>query len=1083
MKSIAYQLIIDFNQSNLKTLSREILYFIKRLTVICDDDSEIIRTIHKLEELEARILYSSKELKEGYEYLGQLIKPKNASEPRPQGYNNFSDVTMLVKLLRNSASYIFHDLIKDRLALLKVRPPVLVKDNPEKLAKTEDYIYKFKEFSYNINYFNQRAEIYLSSLSDLKSRLEQSIDLHSRDILKSDPNRRILENVTDSFVTHVASRCYRDLYDFLCTFNDSQYPYSSLPIIYQYQNNSQSSKIVGFNSDEGYKEWIKGFTESEGYRVNSSGYSVMQLSYWLQERSLIPIVGHEVAHRVLRNVGSRTLLPQILALTGHVGNLGHFIRGVSRVYREIAKQNGIREFHKLELELMCDLLATTRFGYSFLYCWFLKGFSTDAYANQIVDDFGRLDKALIQTNCKKDIYDPHYEVFQRYIFGKIIIFWLKVMNTETDSASQQLAEAVNEHLDLLLLSTYSKNIVTVAVYIVKKIRRLVAVWNKKSPISNLRIGFQQSNKQNPHHFWMNIQSISEPLKSLINEKLIREMNSELNDCSSEVVNIHNRVITKLRSSSGLNGNPNDPDDCGFSSSVKAVSDVPWRIEWKLSSIRFLNSFDGEGNDNLSKKLSDDFTIRVQEKSKNVMRLLIEDYVFNTRNILSVLATKVIDSTTYHQVFCDNLAIYWADLTVNSDLHKRLLEFASLEPDKVREIKPLDVSDDYNPFRLKVRNLSIRNPQGIISVLRVLLQRFEKSLEGASYYNHISYSLLNKSEHQQIAMKLLEEIDDYYLDVSTPTESDFNSESFWLRGVSAELNMDFSNTYIIELGVIDISGMNELGNFDDYMDKNSISAAGEFSGLILGEFDYFEIIKAESRRNFSFEKSSPIRLKTEKGWLMHNNSRAAIMTYNSLPEGFSASLLVRVSLFKADYRVIFQKLLTEKIEYFGVRACTFLSFGSEDAIILINIQSCSELLELNKFLADVYDSPFVGRTERFYTDVFFRHMLETCINSSLPENTYQDHISCAFKIKLNPEPTVKLSTVLERMSELISSDKYSIDLDRADFQITNGNLDISIPMKLTNKNSLVIKDLILKDRELSRSIQRFYTELRFKNIYG
>ena len=162
----------------------------------------------------------------------------------------------------------------------------------------------------------------------------------------------------------------------------------------------------------------------------------------------------------------------------------------------------------------------------------LKGFPTDCYMSHIYDDYGRLDRDSILNNSKRTLSDPVHEILHRYIIGKSLVYWLKVMGLEEDSASTGLADAVNEHLDLLLLASYPKKLIVIAMYVTKKIRQLIQKWNEKEPISTLRSNLSPESVEGldgEKAFWMSVQSLSYPLVEEVHrlalnplDKLIKE---------------------------------------------------------------------------------------------------------------------------------------------------------------------------------------------------------------------------------------------------------------------------------------------------------------------------------------------------------------------------------------------------------------------------------------------------------------------------------------------------------------------------------------------------------------------------------
>ncbi|MCY7297177.1 hypothetical protein [Alteromonas sp. a30] len=273
--NIAYQLILDFHKKNFKTLSKEIIYFIKKLTVISDNRTNLFNSIKKIENLEDGSLYSNNEI---YKEISELLENLNKenSDKEKSDIDDYTDTSRLIDLLRGSSREILYDLNEDREKLRNIKKPTF-KSVENKALSINGHIKEFKNFSFRMCFFHARLEIYLARINDLKARLAQSTDLHSSNILHSSTNRRIREKVTDSYTTQISSRCYRDLHTFLCKINNSIYPYDNIPSLYQHQNSSSTSKILSFSSDTCYFGWLNNLSQNKFEEKGvDKGFSALQ---------------------------------------------------------------------------------------------------------------------------------------------------------------------------------------------------------------------------------------------------------------------------------------------------------------------------------------------------------------------------------------------------------------------------------------------------------------------------------------------------------------------------------------------------------------------------------------------------------------------------------------------------------------------------------------------------------------------------------------------------------------------------------------------------------------------------------------
>ncbi|MCY7297176.1 hypothetical protein [Alteromonas sp. a30] len=741
---------------------------------------------------------------------------------------------------------------------------------------------------------------------------------------------------------------------------------------------------------------------------------------------MIPVIGHEVAHRILRNIGSRNLIPQLLALKGRFGTLGNFLRKVSGVYRPIMMNIGISEFQKMEVELMCDLLSATRFGYSYLYCWFINGFHTDAYTLPLMDEFGRLDENLITANINKPIYDSEFEVLQRYILGKSLIYWLKSMGSS--DVQNEIVEAITDHLDLLLISTYEKDIIGTALYIVKEIKKEIKIWNKREPLMKLRSGFDRINYSSD--YWMYTQNTSEWLRNAINENLISLLNNKLSPQKSP-----------------------DTTNQRLDDIPQSVSDFSWIINWKISHLNCLQEKDNEEEHNQD-------LLQISSFQAVYSRLLIEDYVFNSRNILASLHFTILkffnsNPGESYKSFFENINGIWISNQLNiknlkEELTNNCLDKFSLT--ELNKIEPLNPSFTKNPFSLRATNLKINEPLSILKSLKYFISIISK-IKVESITTKPEKVKLREFTPKELDLlcnieEVLSQNIDYFLKISTCRSKEECLSEFLSKHNSTDHNLLL---YRIELSQIKLTS-----NFK--LDERKDRTADYYFECLLGTYDFLDIYRHNKQQD----------IKNNHDALLNTSSRDALIVFNTLEENSPVHILVKISLFKEDFRLNFIRYFKEALKKIdNIRAALFLSFGPEDAFLAISFTS--NLVENDSFdtvidfLNNLYDDPVVSRTERIYTNSF----LDILSN----HQEISKNFGMKIKIKLTPRPQNTLKTTLERLRHIFKC---------TDIFLSNGEIDITIP--ITNqiaKLSEFQRKLIVEDNGLLNNIQRFSTELHYK----
>jgi hypothetical protein len=241
---------------------------------------------------------------------------------------------------------------------------------------------------------HEKAVVIAERLGDLHDRLEQFLQRTNPDHPDPTLRRRAEQGLTDKYLCEFARWIHRDLAMFAKS-SGAAYPYEEVPSTFQSWAYDRSSSQHAFMTLDAHVEW-KRFAEGRTSSPSKpSKFTAISLSYWIPERpSLIPIVGHELAHQVLRDLYGREVnFPSLESDESEVARLFRRLTHAVETWllpRYTALGGNVKDASYVVREIACDVLAAVRFGYAYAYSWVLEMISDQRLAQLFHDEYGML---------------------------------------------------------------------------------------------------------------------------------------------------------------------------------------------------------------------------------------------------------------------------------------------------------------------------------------------------------------------------------------------------------------------------------------------------------------------------------------------------------------------------------------------------------------------------------------------------------------------------------------------------------------------------------------------------------------------
>lgn len=245
-----------------------------------------------------------------------------------------------------------------------------------------------------------KALVLAERLGDLHDRLEQFLQRTNPDHPDPTLRRRCEQGLTDKYLSELARWTHMDLARFSLRLK-ANYPYDKVPSTYQfwdYDHTSRHHSFIGLDEHNAWRKNVDTFLLNPAKTQPLSAptrFVSVALSYWMPERlALVPIIGHELAHQVLRTIYGREVSFSLVERDGSE---------LARVYQRLTNSaeawlsrrvylEGLdaRFVSNLVTEILCDVFAAIRFGYGYAYAWTLETLSEDRFSHLFHDEYGML---------------------------------------------------------------------------------------------------------------------------------------------------------------------------------------------------------------------------------------------------------------------------------------------------------------------------------------------------------------------------------------------------------------------------------------------------------------------------------------------------------------------------------------------------------------------------------------------------------------------------------------------------------------------------------------------------------------------
>jgi hypothetical protein len=270
--------------------------------------------------------------------------------------------------------------------------------------------------------------------------------------------RRSEEGQVDKYLNEHVKWIYRDI-ALLAQSMGAKYPYDEVPATFQFSSYDRTASNTEFAS-------------SVNQATPGAKFATVGISYLMSECIVLqPIIGHELAHRVLEDIFG--CVPGDIRLTDANCSLGIVYQTLDSLITSFtASFKGLFDIADLEVdyalgfesarEILCDVLATARFGSAYLYGWLLEICSGDVYFSGKFSDlsgkttrntFSDTDPSeeWIQRNIVGDSFKPNVTGLpMTYLRGIVITSLLSRMQQSLDDATNDLIKEVDNFLEKYL---------------------------------------------------------------------------------------------------------------------------------------------------------------------------------------------------------------------------------------------------------------------------------------------------------------------------------------------------------------------------------------------------------------------------------------------------------------------------------------------------------------------------------------------------------------------------------------------------------------------------------------------------------
>ncbi|MBN8486307.1 MAG: hypothetical protein J0M20_01035 [Burkholderiales bacterium] len=449
-----------------------------------------------------------------------------------------------------------------------------------------------------------KATVIAERLHDLHNRVDQYLLRTNPDHPDPTLRRRTENGLGDRYLNELCRWTHRDLARFVVTRMGAHYPYQQVPSTFQfwaYDFTSWHHSFVGF---DGHGKWQKAIDDMAraprdlrdlldpgrptGKEMETpEKFSMVAMSYWMPERPTFqPIVAHELAHQVLRDLYGRELNLQILE--HDPSQMSRLMRRITRcvetwlTQRDDAVSKPPKVLSSLVQEVVCDLLALARFGSAYLYAWLLEILSDEAFTALFHDRFGMIrpfpaadcaqfEQALIQQQkviqeLKPLLLQYADEVPTLYLRGAVLLkMAMSARGSQKDDLADHFLEGFESMVDLLADIASAGDAARWEYNHAFATDLAAVVVRSRAP----RGSDLSARADNPADRQRLLQQVKSPLAAAIQAWWSEPQDEglKLQQMSEDMLSLVNDALPDIGSG------------CAQTMGPMSIAQVPWRLEW------------------------------------------------------------------------------------------------------------------------------------------------------------------------------------------------------------------------------------------------------------------------------------------------------------------------------------------------------------------------------------------------------------------------------------------------------------------------------------------------------------------------
>jgi hypothetical protein len=486
-----------------------------------------------------------------------------------------------------------------------------------------------------------KALVIAERLGDLHDRVEQFLQRTNPDHPDPTLRRRTEQGLVDKYLSELARWVHRDIILHCKEGLGAKYPHSKVPSTFQFWAYGHTSRHHAFLNYDKHELWCNAVennvTQIESQLDVEEYFVSVALSYWIPEREpLVPILGHELAHQVLRSIYGRQT--NYALLEDDSSELGRVYRRLTKTVeiwlsRRLADSPSQPELlSNLVVEVLCDSLSAVRFGYAYAYAWVIETLSDERFAQLFHDRYGMLRRAKNHDfdTLKRDVLSLKVHLVNglptALYRGRVLLAFLQRMGLEEDRAAKEFGEAL-EHLLGLLLDVYCDGDTARAAFedefsrdLARSVCDEVLLEHDGSPLATSLFVSQARSA------WASFAGNSHRLKNIGLDRQV--MNFGFRQLLEE-------AVAKTLSDGGQVDGPVKASRLFAFDDCKTLQDAIWRIEWASS--RAHVEAEGGGRSNEDKKQCNERAV-TRRTVRLLVRLGMDDYLFRSANPLRLFAT-------------------------------------------------------------------------------------------------------------------------------------------------------------------------------------------------------------------------------------------------------------------------------------------------------------------------------------------------------------------------------------------------------------------------------------------------------------